>query len=316
MSTNIDNAFKLNLSNFLKVDKKNNEIRKYLSIFVQQKYIEYCASMSTIAIDFYLNDKIPFEVVNILYPKKDVKPLTFHSFLSYNRTFDRKNVDLFVVDNKHTNNDLYLAKSKYKNNFNTLLTSYIKDFLQEKFNIKVNFMIHGKNTYYILNLGKNIENSFDTNKFIDDLKLEDFHYQNHSDKPEDIPNKKWKLRNHVWDQIFKNTGSINDVMYSFEIKIEQTYIDVMEDLIQYIPELEQRLKFVYGKFCIYNYFTEHKINPNKLTISEFMDVFDEIELIKTKGILEGLHFSEKYKDLLMPKEKMLPYLKNNLFDIS
>ena len=45
MSTNIDNAFKLDLSNFLKVDKKNNEIRKYLSKFIQQKYIEYCASM-------------------------------------------------------------------------------------------------------------------------------------------------------------------------------------------------------------------------------------------------------------------------------
>lgn len=304
MSTNIDNAFKLDLSNFLKVDKKNNEIRKYLSKFIQQKYIEYCASMSTTAIDFYLNDKIPFEVINILSPKKDVKPLTFHSFLEYNRVFDRKNADLFIVSNK------------YKNNFNTLLTSYIKDFLQEKFNIKVNFIIHGKNTYYILNLGRNIENKFDTIKFIDDLKLEDFHYQNQSDKPEEVSNKQWSLRNHVWGQIFKNTGSINDVMYSFEVKIEQTYIDIMEDLIEYIPELEKRLQFVYGKFCIYDYFTDHKINPNELNISEFMDAFDEIELIKTKGISDGIHFSEKYKELLMPKEKMLTYLKNNIFDVS
>lgn len=47
--------------------------------------------------------------------------------------------------------------------------------------------------------------------------LKDFHYQNQTDPPEDVPKREWEARQRTWDRIFKHTDIPGEAGFAFEL---------------------------------------------------------------------------------------------------
>lgn len=60
---------------------------------------------------------------------------------------------------------------------------------------------------------------------------QDYHYQNQTDKPDDITDEEWQQRKSVWNQIFSgNNHSFNDVSVFFKIGSTRPVLDIVNDV--------------------------------------------------------------------------------------
>ena len=74
--------------------------------------------------------------------------------------------------------------------------------------------------------------------------FDEYHYQNQSDKPDNIPTRQWNLRRKDWDKAYRNAGSSIVVhLFSQTTDIYSKYIDrkkLAELMLKSIPTLTER----------------------------------------------------------------------------
>jgi hypothetical protein len=75
--------------------------------------------------------------------------------------------------------------------------------------------------------------------FTNDIAL-DFHYQNQTDKPEDISDDAWKYRLNVWDYCLPGLGRLQERGLRFDI-INDSFIDYL-DIKFMFDEIKKRIK--------------------------------------------------------------------------
>jgi hypothetical protein len=72
------------------------------------------------------------------------------------------------------------------------------------FNVSITFRHHCRRIYVQCYADMHMKKILDFVR--NDPRVEDYHYQNSSDQPEEISERDWKKREEVWDKIYENEG--------------------------------------------------------------------------------------------------------------
>lgn len=123
--------------------------------------------------------------------------------------------------------------------------------------------------------------------------LEDYHYQNQTDKPDEVPTKEWKIRRRVWDEISKSQQGVGnhitlDILSWASFWRFDPWLDLAKEWRDNPPELPIREEIWAEKL-------------RKLESLKGVDIFAR------KGIIQGFdHFL-----ILHEKDRWTSLVKNN-----
>ncbi len=86
--------------------------------------------------------------------------------------------------------------------------------------------------------------------------IEDFHYQNSTDRPSKIPARKWNERRKVWDDIFKGTSSRPvDCGFTFILAgADYPLFEIYHTFKKKLPTKEQRYEAAFTQYADHHYF--------------------------------------------------------------
>lgn len=292
MSTQIFNAYFYKGTNSLKIKNLNFQLKELIEnkIFINLKntVIKDCVK----AIDYLSVNNYKLESINY---ENLIKQLI--------------NMNLF------TN----LDKEKFPNlndtdNLTFYKLMYLLKLSKENYKYKIRFIPFGKNTYYKINLPKNLDIDEDLKK----LGLYEFDYYDNTDKPENIKTSEWKFREKVWDNIFSNSSLIDNSMYSFYN--EDFFIEFedfkLNELIESINEDSVRLKYIYSKYLYKKFDVMSKLEKNEdgsCKLSNYLYLLDEFHDELEKDILNSIHLNAEYKVYLKNIDEIFKLLNFNNF---
>lgn len=122
------------------------------------------------------------------------------------------------------------------------------------------------------------ENNEILNLLTDNIYLKDYHYQNSTDKPNDVLENDWIERKLNWDLVLNNgIPAHNGFVFTFSFQ-ELEYL-VKKRLNEFIPDNEKRAE----KLCWYNY------SKNATSVSDIMNKLDSFNEFKnTEEYKEGI----------------------------
>lgn len=137
----------------------------------------------------------------------------------------------------------------------------------------------------------------------------DFHYQNSTDRPEDISNYEWKKRKLFWDKMGK-FGTFKEMGYTFELGLkeytfsypdEEKYKILKEKIMEYIPLVEEERisDIAWDKFP--RYYTEEILKQPKKENETEDEMYERIEkfyIVKkwVKNSEEGKNIFNEFVD--------------------
>jgi len=230
--------------------------------------------MSTKLYDFYkINEKHQIVFDKIIQLRKDLQQ---HIGLNYQILFASYLTKL--VDDIFPTYEIIKDKNNKKfSDYNTILTNILDKYYEKNqtqkcgmFDIFENSLVvySYKNEVYI----KTFFNTEFANKLFFSLfdKCEDFHYQNSTDKPDEISEEEWKIREELVDTLFiggkfSDSGLVADfrpelweVKWGFHKKVE---------ILKQIPNKKYRAENISKKEIEREFFREHKESYD--TIGEF-----------------------------------------------
>lgn len=292
MSTQIFNAYFYKGTNSLKIKNLNFQLKELIEnkIFINLKntVIKDCVK----AIDYLSVNNYKLESINY---ENLIKQLI--------------NMNLFTD----------LDKEKFPNlndtdNLTFYKLMYLLKLSKENYKYKIRFIPFGKNTYYKINLPKNLDIDEDLKK----LGLYEFDYYDNTDKPENIKTSEWKFREKVWDNIFSNSPLIDNSMYSFYN--EDFFIEFedfkLNELIESINEDSVRLKYIYSKYLYKKFDFISKLENNEdgsYKLSNYLYLLDEFHDELEKDILNSIHLNAEYKVYLKNIDEIFKLLNFNNF---
>ncbi len=292
MSTQIFNAYFYKGTNSLKIKNLNFQLKELIEnkIFINLKntVIKDCVK----TIDYLSVNNYKLESINY---ENLIKQLI--------------NMNLFTD----------LDKEKFPNlndtdNLTFYKLMYLLKLSKENYKYKIRFIPFGKNTYYKINLPKNLDIEEDLKK----LGLYEFDYYDNTDKPENIKTSEWKFREKVWDNIFSNSPLIDNSMYSFYN--EDFFIEFedfkLNELIESINEDSVRLKYIYSKYLYKKFDFISKLENNEdgsCKLSNYLYLLDEFHDELEKDILNSIHLNAEYKVYLKNIDEIFKLLNFNNF---
>ncbi len=293
MSTQIFNAYVYKGTNSLKIKKLNFQLRELIEnrIFLHLKkvIIKDCIKV----IDYFsVND---YELKSINYQELVEKLIQMNLFTS----LDKEKFPIF-----HFTDDLTFYKLMYS--LNTA---------KENYKYKIRFISLGKNTYYKINLPKNL----DIDKDLEKLGLHEFDYYDNTDKPENIKSSEWNFRKKVWDKIFLNNSCFDNAMYSFYNEDFDVYFKdfKLKDLIEFMSNEEPRLKYIYArhlykKLDILSQVS--KLNNGENQLSNYLNLIENFHEQVENDTLNLKHLDVEYRKYLKNVDEIFDLLNFNIFN--
>jgi hypothetical protein len=300
MSTSITNAYILNTSNSKKVNKVNERLR---AIFKKLIYVE-----------------IVHKIVDIVTPIANYKENEKSDYLNHqNNCLD------YLQDNHYElKNDIFTAivrKAIYP-------TSTLFDFAKKsielidtyqinsnlfKGNNHIYFKTIGNVTLYYFNVSNKSIKEFDfINKTLNILKSYD--YYDNTDRPEDVTEKAWNHRRHIWDRVLGESDQLRDVMYSIDLNID--YYNIKEtDIIKHCPDANSRLIAIYKRSRINELVKQLKnermridgmTDEDQLSSHDYVNFYyDASEQVSEEIINSVYASSQRHIDMLDTQEDFL-----------
>ncbi len=154
---------------------------------------------------------------------KNLKQNEYHTIARFARSIQETKLQRNeILENSFTRNDIVV----FPGNTQILYLAFgpvIQDLLQEAISGKNPDLIQLKTTY----------------------QLKDYHYQNQTDRPDDISEKAWRKRQKDWEQALPTHIPLNDGL-AIQLTTEEAlstklYLYPDKDLMPYLPEKETRL---------------------------------------------------------------------------
>lgn len=293
MSTQIFNAYFYKGTNSLKIKNLNFQLKELIEnkIFINLKntVIKDCVK----AIDYLSVNNYKLESINY---ENLIKQLI--------------NMNLFTD----------LDKEKFPNlndtdNLTFYKLMYLLKLSKENYKYKIRFIPFGKNTYYKINLPKNLDIEEDLKK----LGLYEFDYYDNTDKPENIKTSEWKFREKVWNNIFSNSSCFDNSMYSFYNEdFEISFQDFkLNELIEFMNDDETRLKYIYSRYLYKKLDLISKVDKleNEYSkLSNYMNLIEEFHDQVTDDISNLKHLDIEYKKYLTNIDEIFQLLNFNIFN--
>jgi hypothetical protein len=293
MSTQIFDAYVYKGTNSLKIKKLNFQLRELIEskilLHLKKVVIKDCIKV----IDYFSVNGHDLKASN--YEDFVEKLIKMNLFTS----LDQEKLPHF-----HFTDNLSFYKVMY--NFKTA---------KENYKYKIRFISLGKNTYYKLNLPKNLDIESDLEK----LGLYEFDYYNNTDKPENIKNSEWNFRKKVWNNIFSNSSCFDNSMYSFYNEdFEISFQDFkLNELIEFMNDDETRLKYIYSRYLYKKLDLISKVDKleNEYSkLSNYMNLIEEFHDQVTDDISNLKHLDFEYKKYLTNIDEIFQLLNFNIFN--
>ena len=104
------------------------------------------------------------------------------------------------------------------------------------FDTSISFRFHKRRIYVQTYCDWTMKEALDfVNK---DRRVEDFHFQNSTDKPNHISEKEWKQRERIWDKIYSNEGRLRSLGLDIVSKNELFFLlsDIERDVVDKIKK--------------------------------------------------------------------------------
>lgn len=298
MSTSILNGFIANFSNSSKVNQLNDTLENIIRL-IQRNFLTKSIAEKSIS---YYDDFIPQQTKNLESFSEDST-----SIYNFVKDYEEGNgFNFFLKKNGNFKRSVLFSLCDV---YSLAATNNIRN----EYNINVNlfFKSIGNKTLYYIIAPNEIVNEF-RKTVIDKQLLEDYHYYDNSDEPDNISRAKWKARGKTWDKIFNTKYSFYDSMYVKHINYvfylnTETLVD---EVIAHIPEDTVRYLNLYKKLKTEEFY----ITPENTTsgdLSAFMKAH-RIASNKTKELLSNSKLPEdynKYTDFFINKNDLINKIK-------
>lgn len=138
------------------------------------------------------------------------------------------------------------------------------------------------------------ENEELTELFSSQTWIEDYHYQNQTDKPAEISTFEWENREKTWNKFVDFHKPLMYSGFKYQLTDTSNFFGTLEDILPHVPSIEDRAKGLSADLSLMAHFKEI-FGDNKIEAPEAMRVANEfLQNEDSKAKIEA-----KYNELLM-----------------
>lgn len=143
-------------------------------------------------------------------------------------------IHILALSDARKRDDFSAKTALERNEEGRLFEFYIKEWLEENknksghINIDVDFevSVFYDNDYWYLKFFPNMGAEYDTIKHFED-RMEDYHYQNSTGPPEDIPYEEYDARDKKWDELLEYSGGNYSKGLLYNIFTSEDFVDLL-----------------------------------------------------------------------------------------
>lgn len=313
MSTKIYNGFKIKALNFKEQKAFISDVKKrateyYLDIYIEGLSRRIVEFVDTLSVLDYNKD---FERLGLALKSRYYKRLSISKIISKARLGDIVKVSdeeitkLFQMPHYSLMSFMQDVVEEDIKHCEISKDLFISDF---DFNSEiVMFPFTNRNTL-LMTYSTNFTNFFSSlcndKAFCDTYQLEEYHYQNQTDKPDEISARDWNKRKRDWDKVLKTSipstdGIVINIIDSeiFIHSLFENYRKIRNEIVSMIPLRSARIKNLAGELALDEYFEIYK-KENGIEESSYSDVMDahrKFKKLRDEGDLDAVNIYNEQK---------------------